>query len=38
LHLLLDVVPNDVVQAGPPWRLKVLDANSPKEDPGETAR
>ena len=26
----LDVVPNDVVQAGPPWRLKVLDATVPR--------
>ena len=34
----LDVVPSDVVQSGPPWRLRVLEAFSPKEDTGEVAR
>lgn len=34
----LDVDPNDVRQPGPPWRLKVLYAISPKEGTGAGSR
>jgi hypothetical protein len=30
----LGVVPEEVGSSGPPWRLEVSDANSPKEDTG----
>jgi hypothetical protein len=30
----LGVVPEEVGSSGPPWRLEVSDATSPKEDTG----
>jgi hypothetical protein len=30
----LAVVPEEVGSSGPPWRLEVFDATSPKEDTG----
>jgi uncharacterized protein (TIGR03083 family) len=35
-HLAVD--PKDVRHSGPPWRLRVLEAISPKEGPGESSR
>ena len=33
----LAVIPEDVVPSGPPWRLGVSEATSPKEDPDQVA-
>jgi hypothetical protein len=33
-HRALGVVPEQVGSSGPPWRLEVSDATSPKEDTG----